>query len=473
MIQLNKPIEIDSDSDNIDNIFAKDLLERKTTIENLSDLVANNKQPLVLSINATWGDGKTTFVKLWQAYLKQKHQIDSIYFSAWEDDFSQDPLIAILGELTAHIVKNSDDKSLETKIKNVTAIGTKLIAQNLSSLVKLATAGIIDPNITDITSSIANELINEHQAKKDILVEFKKSIKGMIKVINPEKPFVIFIDELDRCRPLYAIEFLERIKHVFGIEKLIFVLSLDKQNLAESIKSQYGNIDTNNYLKRFIDLEFSLENPNTEKFCTVLYERFELDKILKNKGVNIGTNYNYYLNPLELMKQLVSIFPITLRQIEQIFTKLHILFSTIESRYLQHFVVFVFFEILKSDNESLYLKLIKGDKETKQKIKNNLSNSLKQSIAQNDPKNRINALSAIIDATAISDSECGAILKAKNKKLLKTGQEIASKIEQDSTEYYEIEAYIRIMEVNRNSMLNNLINSVIQKMNFIDKFDST
>lgn len=458
MIQLNKPIKIDSDSDNIDNIFAKDLLERRTTIENLSGLVVNNKQPLVLSINATWGDGKTTFVKLWQAYLKKEHQIDSIYFSAWEDDFSQDPLIAILGELTAHIVKNSDDNSL--KAEKIIAMGAKLMPY-LSPVINLATAGIINPNIADTVSNIANKLINEHQTKKDILVEFKQSIKDII----ADKPLVIFIDELDRCRPLYAIELLERIKHVFGIEKLIFVLSLDKKNLAESIKSQYGNIDTDNYLKRFIDLEFSLENPNAEKFCTALYQEFALKEILNKKDIDIG--YNYYMDPLEFMKQLVDVFHLSLRQIEQIFTKLHILFSTIEPRlFKQHFAVFVFFEALKSHDESLYLGLVNGNKKLKQDIKDYFSNNIKQDDNHPDSKYYINMLNAIIDATTISDAECNNIINNKEKELLQ-----AKKI---SIESKMINRYILIIQVEGDDYtLNNLIKTVVTKMNFIDKFDST
>jgi hypothetical protein len=74
------------------------------------------------------------------------------------------------------------------------------------------------------------------------------------------------------------------------------VLSIDKKNLAKSIQSQYGNIDTNNYLRRFIDLEFDLKNPSIDKFCDVLCQKFELDNILENKeistnGVNEGYGY--------------------------------------------------------------------------------------------------------------------------------------------------------------------------------------
>ena len=101
MIKKNPEIEIDEN-----NIFKNDKLQRKDSIEDLSKLIISNIEPLVLSINASWGSGKTTFVKLWQTYLKKECKVNSIYFSAWEDDFSKEPLISILGEMNSYIEKN-------------------------------------------------------------------------------------------------------------------------------------------------------------------------------------------------------------------------------------------------------------------------------------------------------------------------------------------------------------------------------
>ena len=93
----------------------------------------------------------------------------------------------------------------------------------------------------------------------------------MVAGLAGNKPFVIFIDELDRCRPPYAIELLERVKHLFGVRGLIFVLSIDREQLGESIKSQYGNIDTERYFRRFFDWTYTLRNSSVEDFCAGLY----------------------------------------------------------------------------------------------------------------------------------------------------------------------------------------------------------
>jgi len=97
MIVKNNLIEISED-----NIFKNDTLGRKESIVDLSTLLLSTTEPFVFSINGSWGTGKTTFVKLWEQYLKKEHNAHSLYFSAWEDDFSNEPLIAILGSLNEY-----------------------------------------------------------------------------------------------------------------------------------------------------------------------------------------------------------------------------------------------------------------------------------------------------------------------------------------------------------------------------------
>lgn len=111
-----------------DDIFKNDKLRRQAYIKDLSALIENLHEPLTLSINGGWGCGKTTFVKMWQAYLRKEKGIKSIYFSAWEDDFSKEPLIAILGEIRRYINENSNETKIQTKQKS------KHLKQNLAKL---------------------------------------------------------------------------------------------------------------------------------------------------------------------------------------------------------------------------------------------------------------------------------------------------------------------------------------------------
>jgi predicted KAP-like P-loop ATPase len=82
-----------------------------------------------------------------------------------------------------------------------------------------------------------------------------------------EKPMFVFIDELDRCRPTYAIELLETVKHLFDIPDLIFVIATDTEQLQHSVKSVYGEgFDASRYLYRFFNRSFSLKKPDVLEF---------------------------------------------------------------------------------------------------------------------------------------------------------------------------------------------------------------
>ena len=90
------------------------------------------------------------------------------------------------------------------------------------------------------------------------------------------KPLIICVDELDRCRPTYAIEMLERIKHFFNIPGIVFMLGIDREQLCASIASVYGAIDTENYLHRFFDIEFVLPPPDRQAFIAEQFKQYEL-----------------------------------------------------------------------------------------------------------------------------------------------------------------------------------------------------
>jgi hypothetical protein len=358
MIEKTKPLEIHKD-----DIFINDKLRRKVEVENLSILIESTKEPLTLSINGSWGTGKTTFVKLLKTYLETK-DINSIYFSAWEDDFSKEPLISILGEINKHIEENFTEDDTSKKIVD-TLIGkaTNIFKVALPTIIKGVTYGVLDIDkgfesaIGAITEGTTKELIESYSKNKLVIEEFQEVLSELIKLIGNDKPFVIFIDELDRCRPLYAIELLERIKHIFGIDNLIFIFSIDKLQLSQSIKSQYGDIDTDNYLRRFFDLEYNLAKGDKERFCSYMYyHKYKLQSILKDKEISTR-DFEY-----EVIRYLVDSLNLTLRELEHIFLQISIVFKTIPNNlYTSNLSIYVFFIILKVSRPSLYNQLIEKE----------------------------------------------------------------------------------------------------------------
>lgn len=451
MIVKNKLIKIEED-----NIFENDTLGREESIVDLSKLLLSTTEPFVFAINGSWGTGKTTFVKLWKEYLKKEHNAHSLYFSAWEDDFSNEPLIAILGSLNGYIEENfQDNTEVIDKFNEAKKFGGKVLKRGLPAFVKGVTGGVLDLDkglesaIGAISEETVKELIENYSKEKEITEQFKRLINELLELLDSEQPFIIFIDELDRCRPLYAIELLERIKHIFGIEKLIFVLSIDKKQLSESIKSQYGNIDTDNYLRRFVDLEYQLGNSKIDVFCDVLYGKFELEKILKEKGIQ---SHHF----LSVIKRLVSSFNLSLRQVEQIFSKLNIMFKVIIPRFYEsHLSIFVFLEVFKIyDSTSYYNLLTSGD--NRDKVKVNILSKL-----ANDDELHLE-VETILDSIRLDDEKFKKMIKKKKKQLEK---------EENSALVY----YIQLLEFTPDGAgrytLNKQIDTVIKKIEFLDKFN--
>lgn len=278
--------------------FKNDILEREEQIKNLTNLFDNIEGQFVFCINGPWGSGKTCFVKMWKYYL-ESHKYKTIYFNAWENDFSEDPFLPIVNEF---MESNAQGKSEFKKASK------NLLKILVPSAIKLATAGAIDctdtvgQNIEDTISNLANSFIDEkfkeQKSKKKDIKKFKDELKKVVNYDNIQNgsgknKFVFFIDELDRCKPTFAINLLERIKHIFDVEGIIFVVSIDKEQLGKTLSCVYGNdFDVNGYLARFFDFEYRLPNKS----------HFYIEHLLKKADYlhNYMTILDCYLKRLEL-----------------------------------------------------------------------------------------------------------------------------------------------------------------------------
>ncbi len=285
-MQKTRDIEIDEN-----DIFKNDLLDRKSEIENLTPIVLNFDDPLVLALDSPWGSGKTTFVRLWQAYLAKESK-QSIYFNAWETDYAEDPLIVLVSELDKWLKNSKDVSRIEKWQRGIKNTLPGIAKRSAVVAVKVATFGGLDlgaefeRTAADFTGNMATDLLDKFHKESKSIQQFKEIITEALSALpNDQKNLVIFIDELDRCRPTYAIELLERIKHLFSINRLAFVLSTDTTQISHSICAIYGNkFDSKKYLQRFIDLDYSLKNPEQEKYIDIQFEVLGINKTFENRS---------------------------------------------------------------------------------------------------------------------------------------------------------------------------------------------
>lgn len=319
----------------------EDKLDRLPIIENLTIILEqlNLENGIVFGIDASWGKGKTTFINLWEEYIKQKHQdFDIIKFNAWENDDSGSPLLSFITEL--------DNAFPDTELKELILESGKKIVKKIGwiALEKMS-QGILSEDICKINQK--NDLIKDEREKRMLKENFKKELTKL----SENKKIIFFIDELDRCRPTYAIELLETIKHLFNIKNCIFIIAWDKSQLSHSIKTIYGNdMDSEGYLRRFIDLEYQLPEPNK-----VLYLKFLLEKEKLND--------KYYPEFYSLLFGILKVYDLSLRDVDKLIFYLKIQFFNYETknlkdtyRYITSFLKGIL-SVIKLKNSVLYKKI--------------------------------------------------------------------------------------------------------------------
>ena len=248
--------------------FKFDALKRQPIVEFLADLVKRLEGPFVLALDSPWGTGKTTVVRMLQATLGQAN-VQCVYFNAWKVDYVADPLVALVSaidELKVQVV--GAGASFRAHMGRVKRVTTAVAKRGVVAAVKAATLGALDLEeeveaiAAEATGEVAGDLVDAFQKEKASLEQFRRELEKAVAQLGEAgkaKTLVFLVDELDRCRPSFAIEMLERIKHLFDVQNIVFVLSIDKSQLEASTAAVYGEkINAREYLRRFIDLEFGL-----------------------------------------------------------------------------------------------------------------------------------------------------------------------------------------------------------------------
>ena len=121
-------------------------------------------------------------------------------------------------------------------------------------------------------SSFAEQTAEDYSSMKRAMFDFRSALDMVASSASKsqnDKPLIVFIDELDRCKPTYAIRLLETAQHFFTVRNVVFVLGLDREQLGHSIKAVYGNsFDSDGYLRRFFDIDYRLPNSSRDLFVT-------------------------------------------------------------------------------------------------------------------------------------------------------------------------------------------------------------
>lgn len=334
-----------------------DLLDRKMCGEVLEGLAKTFSSGCVIALDGKWGTGKTTFVRMWGEYMK-KNGYTVLSFNAWESDFVLDPLICLISEFKkATVVAGKDN--VEKLTKAVAKISFAMLPALVGQIAKHLTGMDFQEIAKDAMSetvNILNRCVDDYAKQRESLDDFRVALSEYVESVRQEKPVIFIIDELDRCNPNYAVKTLERIKHLFSVKNVVFVLAIDMQQFCHSIRGYYGSekIDADDYLRRFIDIQYPLPIGNIDKLIPSVLQKFDITESILKKN---RSSYNSLALFEEYVKMLYQLKSMSIRQLEKWLlhtrlvlgsTKRHISPETIlflvylrlfESDFYRHFVL--------------------------------------------------------------------------------------------------------------------------------------
>jgi energy-coupling factor transporter ATP-binding protein EcfA2 len=368
-MKLVTPSLLIEDSDG----FKNDILQRQQFGEALSNLVTRSTDELVISLDGKWGEGKTTFVKMWQGLLKEKG-IPSIYIDAFQNDYTEDAFISIASAITSYVDLHSAEAQKSSDFKDkAKKVGVRLLSWTAKIGIKAATLGIIKESDIDALSGIGDEVaadtsetiadlvkerLNAHSKETELIQSFRESLSDLPANLtdNSSGRLVIVIDELDRCRPSFALEVLEKIKHLFSVKNVVFLLVMHKQQLEEAIRSVYGaNIDAHTYLQKFINVETSIPKRVTDRHSNDI--ELYIKKLLQLHEI---TTWGDDSEIADYLIPLAKHLNLSLRQLEKVFTNLAIIYSTSGENHLRLVPIIVFIAVVKVVKPDIFANLLFG-----------------------------------------------------------------------------------------------------------------
>lgn len=371
------------------NFKNDDKLNREHFADFLIEIITNNKKykresdsnSFVLAIDSSWGTGKTTFLNMLENKMNsiENNNYTIINYNAWKSDAWKNPFETLMYTILENKAFNAVDdnnnlKEIGKDLKEVAKnIGKGFMKKQLSKIISEDVVEALDKEV--IQSGDCKRFINNKSIDYDFFKEYEeynKSIESMkknLKKVCEKTQIVVFIDELDRCKPTFAIELLEMIKHLFDVENMVFVFALDISQLSYSVQSVYGNgIDSTGYLCRFFDYISKLPKFDTETYIEAILEKnklinYDLKKEYNNQGIFIQITFS------SIFKELANLYNLSLRDINTIYSNF-LLFEKIELSKVRNIVAYELYLLLlimkyKDPKcfEKIFINKIKVDKE--------------------------------------------------------------------------------------------------------------
>lgn len=324
---------VDATDENVLESIRDNVLGRNVDVRETIELLERVEGNFFISLDAKWGNGKSFFVrqvekaldyltkKEWPMDEEEKAEVENlksffaktelesldikqsylpIYYNSWLYDNHNDPLLSLV-----YVIIKSKNIDVDTKLSMDKRTTVFNLLSTLNAAVNLGKAPFsigVSPNGLSISKDVLDEIKTSE--------EIRAVVKNIFDQVVTERAqrLVIFLDELDRCRPDYAIQMLERIKHYFDDDRIIIIASINKEQLAHTVRNVYGeHFDASGYLNRFFDLSLHLPNRGIDTYLKQLRLQNYSSNMLTQVANEVKEQYNLSIRESVLYSSKIQV----------------------------------------------------------------------------------------------------------------------------------------------------------------------
>ena len=332
-VKIIQPLEISE----TEGFSEKDKLDRKDFGETLARILENQPGGNVFALDAGWGQGKTTFIKMWRGHVGhiRENKLQTIYFDAFANDYQKDILRVLTTRILGTIGKGNFfvRRSIKKVMKLAGVIAKSRFVSSGFVLDFSSIPGWMKKTIISFWEAIPGSSIltrviekvapaelrkamqskpasggeEKFQEAEKLMMDFKEEL-GKLTKTEKSGPIIFIVDELDRCRPDFALDLLETIKHFFDVPGIVFLLVMNREALDDMIRTRYGTNDGTRYMQKFVQFWFSLPAPKSEKHVEFMYEESSIKSDYTYELTRRGSVSLREIQQIRLYEELIRSF---------------------------------------------------------------------------------------------------------------------------------------------------------------------
>jgi len=318
----DNPLDFETEEE----LIEQDILGRQKLAKELSTKIINQEvsNSFSLGVNANWGDGKSSFLKMLEFYLKDEKDLILVKFNPWLSHSSQSMVEDFFDELSNSL--SSFDGSIGSKINNYK--DALLSVDDRMGVIKVL-KGLVSRN---------NSLKYLHNQINKVLVRLDRKV-------------IFIIDDLDRLDKNEILECFKLIRNSGSFKNCLFLTSYSRKHIESML------YDMPSYNQKIFEYEYDLpmiSDVSRKMYWKSLFDRYGLNRLVVFDSIERDLRY------IDL--SIVCQMPLNIRGMNKIFNtfykKFQVFSGTINVNLLFHLCVIYVenFDLYTAIREGLYIK---------------------------------------------------------------------------------------------------------------------